>query len=537
MSSAKTITRSSGSTTKSSSGGSSASSTGARVVRKNWNFAPAEASSLNDILTSIMARLGNSAVIMVDGAGAKLDLQILAINASRAADIGTLPQAATLCYSYLKLRDRDIALLNDPSSGGTTLSDFTLVVGACFEGSGPAAELLLVKRISFPARISASGKVDDEGVRVPPMPIVSGGVINNDLISAMSAHPLAPADLADGLKKACAELLDVIGHLKKAAQDPGSALRKIHFKNYLVDSARMLKERMHRLPLGAKIVTTKLTSGETLKLALRIDEEKIHFDFAGSDGSTKFALTEMMTFGACLAVTASLFPDGLPMNAATFAMIQVSAPSRTLLSGPGQVGSLHSTRFVLAGVCDLVRSAFAALNPAFRASGGATASGHFQFEFADGKFWSGRLQPGSPARADAPGIDAYALWEPRDRFSFEDVESRFPLKVIGCGIRVNSGGRGQMRGGDGSFYSFEALAPCKARWALGPSIFKLDGAESGRAGQMAKIEIRRAGTTELVAADNNDWHADLAVGDQIHFFGAGSGGFFSHKEASKEAAD
>ena len=502
-----------------------------RPVRKSWHFAPAEAHSLHDLLSSFLDELGNSALILVES-GAKAESPILAVRAERAADLATLPSAAALCQKYVKLRDRDIALLNDPSSGGTTLSEFTLVAGAAFETAGPEAELLLVKRISLPARISESGKIDAEGVRVPPMPIAMAGQINTDILSAMSAHPLAPQGLSAAIQAGCADLLTAIKKLKAAGQDPGSEFRRANFKRYLADCSRMAQDRLHHLPLGAKTVSQRLPTGELLKLQLRIDETRITFDFAGTESSTRVSLTEMMTFGACMAVTASLFADGLPMNAATFSMIQVSAPSRTLLSGQGPVGSLRSTRFVLAAVCDLVRAAFAQLNSSHRGAGGATVSGHYQFEFSDGKFWSGTLEPGSPARADADGLDAYALWEPKSGqdFSMEQVERDYPLRVLGCGIRTNSGGRGLRRGGDGAFYSFECLAPVTARWALGPSIAKADGIDGGKSGTAAKIEVRRKGSGDLTEIPNADGSIALNAGDQIHFFGAGGGAFGSPPE-------
>lgn len=513
----------------------------ARPVRKAWHFEAAQAHALHDLLSTLLDPLGSSCMVLTD-AGAKGDNAILAIRANRALDLATLPHAANLCHTYVKLKDRDVAIVNEPASAGSTVTDFTLVAGVCFETAGPLAEILIAKRVSFPARTSESGRLDDEGVRVPPMPIAIGGKVNTDILTAMSMHPLAPAGLAEGISQACSELFAVAEKLKKAALDPGSEIRRASFKRYLTDCTRMVDERLHRLPLGAKTVTSRLPTGEVLKLQLRLDETKITFDFAGTDSSTRFSLTDMQTFSACMAVTASLFADGLPMNAATFGMVQVSAPSRTFLSGRGPIGTVQSTRFALAAICDLVRAAFAQMTPAVRAAGGATANGHFQFEFNGGKFWSSNLEPGSPARVGGSGLDAYALWEPRPSlFAIDEIESNYPLKVIGCGVRLGSGGKGQYRGGDGAFYSFEVLESCKVRWALGPQIVKSDGADGGKSGAAAKIEVRRFGSTTLDplvdAGGNPEGVATLSAGDQVHFFGAGGGGFGAAKEKAKKEVE
>lgn len=496
-----------------------------RQVRKSWNFESAQSHALHDLLSDLLGKLGTSTIVMVEP-GAKTENPALAVRALRAVDLATLPNAANTCHTYVKLGDRDIAIVNDPSSGGASLSEITLVAGACFETSGPDAEVLIAKRISFPARVSQSGKPDDEGVRIPPMPLAKAGKLNTDILTAMSMHPLAPKGMVETIQAACNDLFEVIAKLKQSAIDPGSEIRRVNFKRYLADCTRMLEDRFHRLPLGAKTVTSRLASGETLKLQLRIDESKVHFDFAGTDGSTRVSLTDMQTFSACMAVVASLFADGLPMNSATFSFIQVSAPSRTLLSGRGPVGTVASTSFVFAGVCDLARQAFAQLTPSLRAAAAATANGHFQFEFNDGRFWSSTLQPGSPARAEAAGIDAYAIWEPpRSPFRMDLIEREQPLKIIGCGIREASGGKGLFPGGDGAFYSFEVLAPCKVRWTLGSMGSKIEGVDGGKAGQMAKVEIRRSGQAALESLEASGGVTSCFAGDQIHFFGSGGGGF------------
>jgi N-methylhydantoinase B/oxoprolinase/acetone carboxylase alpha subunit len=527
----------SSSSTRAPSSNASLSKT-TRPNRKSWHFEAAQAHALHDLLSSLLDPLGSSCMLMTE-AGAKSENAILSIRTNRALDLATLPHAANLCHTYVKLKDRDVAILNEPASAGSTVSDFTLVAGVCFETAGPMAEILIAKRVSFPARTSESGRLEDEGVRVPPMPIAAGGKVNTDILSAMSMHPFAPVGLVEGITNACNELLAVADKLKKSALDPGSELRRASFKRYLTDCTRMVDERLHRLPLGAKTVTSRLPTGEVLKLQLRLDETRVTFDFAGTDASTRFGLTDMQTFSACMAVTASLFADGLPMNAATFSMVQVSAPSRTFLSGRGPVGTVQSTRFAFAAICDLVRAAFAQMTPTVRASGGTTSLGHFQFEFNGGKFWSSNLEPGAPASAEGAGLDAYAIWEPRPAiFAVDEIELNFPLKVIGCGIRAQSGGKGLHRGGDGAFYSFEVLESCKVRWALGPQISKTDGADGGKAGTAAKIEVRRFNSTTLDPlveyGGNSDGIASLNAGDQIHFFAAGGGGFGSSKEKAKE---
>jgi N-methylhydantoinase B len=504
-----------------------------RQVRKSWQFGLAQAHALHNTLCSILEPIGTGALVLPDGTA-------LAVKPSAPEDIATLPQAARLCHQYLKLNDMDIALTNDPQSGGTTLSDFTLVAGACFESAGHAAEVLLVKRISFPARASSSGKLDDEGVRVPPMPIAARGQVSTDLLAAMSAHPLAPQGLAAAINMGCMELLGLIRKIKAMGADPGSEFRKANFKRYLADCAQVFEDKIHGLPLGAKQITQRLSSGETIKLQIHVDEAKISFDFAGSDASKSIGLTDMMTFGACMAVTSAMFDRFLPLNAGTFGLIQVSAPSRTLLSGQGPVGTFHSTRFGVAAICEVVRSAFATIDPSLKAAQNAGASGHVQFEFDDGRFWSCSVQPGLGANASGPGLDAHALWSSKGSLvqstslqSMERLEGDYPLRALTVGLRPGSGGKGQHRGGSGALLSFEALAPLHLQWNLGSQVGKQEGHSGGRASSSAQIDIVRAKDSSRETHEESTGRVKIEAGDQIHILGAGGGGFGAPAESEK----
>jgi N-methylhydantoinase B len=504
-----------------------------RQVRKSWQFGLAQAHALHNTLCSILEPVGTGALVLPDGTA-------LAVKPSAPEDIATLPQAASLCHQYLKLNDLDIALTNDPQSGGTTLSDFTLVAGACFESAGPAAEVLLVKRISFPGRSAASGKLDDEGVRVPPMPIAAGGQVSTDLLAAMAAHPLAPQGLAAAINLGCMELFGLIRKIKAMGADPGSEFRKANFKRYLADCAQVFEDKIHGLPLGAKQITQRLASGETIKLQIRVDEAKISFDFAGSDASKTIGLTDMMTFGACMAVISAMFDNFLPLNSGTFGLIQVSAPSRTLLSGQGPVGTFHSTRMGVPAICEVVRSAFAVIDPSLKAAQNASTTGHVQFEFDDGRFWSCAVQPGLGATATAPGLDAHALWAPRSSLaqatsvqSMEKLETDYPLRALTAGIRPGSGGKGQHRGGNGALLSFEALAPLHLQWDLGTQALRQEGHSGGRASSPAQIDIVRAKDSSRETREEPSGRVRIEAGDQIHILGAGGGAFGAPAESEK----
>lgn len=500
--------------------------TSSRLVRKNWNFSFHQTEALYTLLEELLAPLGCAALVLPDG-------KALHVRPSSPADLATLPQAAALCHQYLRLRDGDIAIVNDPSSGGMSLSAITLVAGVRFETE---AELLLVRRLDLAPLLTAHNRLDAEGVRIPPTPLAStsglasdDAQINIELLGAIAAHPLAPRGLQASVLQALEEITVTIREIKSMARDPGSELKRAGFKRYFADCSRVFKAVMSRLPLGTTLVSSQLDTGETLKLRLEIGENRLHFDFAGTDGSTTIALTEVATFGACVAATAAALHDPIPLNAGSFEHLQVSTPAKTLLSG-GQtsVGMFRGMNSGIAAVCALVETAFVNLNPALRAAGTAGCEGHFQIRFDDGRILTGRLAPGTGARKNAAGLAGYATWAPRvthDLASIEKLERAFPVSVTFAGVRAGSGGQGKHPGGDGEIRALTVNMPGVFRWSLQGMTERPAGLESGRAGLAAQVEIVRAHRDGHEVFNQPEGEVALAVGDQIRVLSTGGGGY------------
>jgi len=220
-------------------------------VRKSWNFSFSQTEALYTLLEELLTPLGCAALVLPDG-------KALHVRPSSPADLATLPQAAALCHQYLRLRDGDIAIVNDPSSGGTSLSAITLVAGVCFED----AELLLVHRLDLAPLLTAQNRLEAEGVRIPPTPLASALAsdtqINTELLGAIAAHPLAPRGLQASILQALKEIAVAIREIKSVARDPGSELKRAGFKRYFADCSRTFKAAMNnRLPLGTTLASSQ----------------------------------------------------------------------------------------------------------------------------------------------------------------------------------------------------------------------------------------------------------------------------------------
>lgn len=501
----------------------------ARAPKKSWHFSMLQSESLAFLLESFLTPLGHGALVLPEG-------KTLHLRTNRAQDIATLPQAALLCHQYLNLRDGDVAIVNDPYSVGTLLSDLTLVVGVRFEENPGVDEidLLLAQRISFPPRLPQSLALDSEGVRIPPTPVGRIDNLNSDLLNAIGAHPLAPENFVETVNEAGLKIEAVRQKLKIAGTDPGSELKKIDFKRYLADSARAFRNMLGRLPLGTVLHSTRLQpGGELLKLKLDVTETFLNFDFAGSDSSDSIHLTDLITFGACVAATLETFHLNLPLNSGTLEHFQVSTPAKTLLSGRAPTGVFRGMQSGLGSVCNLVVHSFAKLNPSLRSAKGVGCRGYFEIEFENGQRLADSVAPGEGAQPNESGAHAHALWHPQDAnsLSVEELEKKYPLVVTQAGLRSNSGGKGSHLGGDGAVKAYRVKSNAKARWIFGPLMAKQEGLASGRSGLSGEIRIVRSSSQHVDEFTTPEGEVLLEPGDEIRFLAPGGGGFGPPPEA------
>lgn len=488
---------------------------------KSWNFSSARSAFMQSAFENVFAPLEGAgfATALLQSA----DLTTLHIHPTAPPDLATLPQAAMTCQHFLKLKSGDLALVNDPSSGSFSLSTFTCVTAA----SMPDGDLLLAARFETPRRLGE--KPDDEGVRVPPMPIAAKKVLNKDILTAMSMHPAAPADLAARIEYAAAMLFEAALKLERLARMPGSVFHGASFKQYLSDSSDAFESSLAKLPLGSAIVTGRvLGSGEQIKLTLELSEKHVQFDFKGTEASTKIGVGELTTLGTCTWSVLALLGEDIPLTSSVLGHFQVSAPTNTLLASKAQVPLERGLSLVVPLLGELVHQALAKINPSLKRAGTAGADALAQLEFSGGRTVVLSAAPGTAATSAGPGQDAFGAWNPQLSPSLEKTEGL--VTWTASGVRVGSGGKGARKGGDAELIACRVNEPARVRWFLGRSSVRPEGASGGKAGSAASLEIvRKGGATETF--DTLEGTLELAPGDELRLQAAGGGAWGAEAES------
>lgn len=439
------------------------------------------------------------------------------------ADIGTLPVAALTCHQYFQIKPDDVVIINDPYSGGGVLSSINLVTGLSLEGSGRSSEALLVVRLQFKPRLFMADSVDSEGVRIPPTPLVSQGSLNEEILQAICAHPLAPATLKDNLYRALAQLQETKLELSRVCALTGFSLNKKTTKDWIYHTQTRFQKILGDLAVGSARAEVQMGPKSKLCLQMEIREQKVSFNFTGTGAPEKFAMSDAATLGACIGALAATLNTDVPVNAGTMRAIDVIAPLGSIVHAkypsPVYMGLTDGTAIVAGLVVKLLGQ----IDKKLQTAQSGVSQCAVEFDFGSGLYFFDDMEPGMPGTRVRRGADGLDPWRRTHlQRSVEAIERIFPLQVRLAAIRSQSGGSGLMGGGDGQTKVYELLKPARFRWFYS-RILKPEGVHGGRSAIGPEISVQRKDAEKEELAENGE--LNLAAGDQVIINSAGGGGY------------
>src|SRR5947208_6342466 len=373
-----------------------------------------------------------------------------------------------------ELAANDTYLFNDPYDGGTHLNDMRLVrplmrAGKVFAWLASVGHWLDVGG-NVPGNFNAKATESfQEGFRIPPVKLIRGGAIQQDIIDILAANSRVPqsnwGDLNGQLnaldlgEQRLHALLDEYGD-----ETIMSALAALSAR-----AEALMRANISALPDGTYTCDDFLdndgVTDRELKIALdlTISGDRMTLDFSRSappcDGPLNIARST--TIACCYVALKHLFTD-VPANAGCLAPIDFVIPDSTLLgvSAPRPVGGSPET---ILRVIDVIFGAFAQAAPE-RAQGspfatinalslaGWRAHGRRWVMFC---FFGGGLggNPETDGLNHANNPISTATIPP-----VEILESLYPVMFTQWALRPDSGGPGRHRGGLGAIYEIEVLA-------------------------------------------------------------------------------
>ena len=482
--------------------------------------------------------------------------------------LGSMPMSVRAALETLQLLPGDIAVLNDPYCGGTHLPDVTMVAAVYDDGSRlpmagsrkersnlrsnirsnrpPATEhrpLFFVANRAHHADIGGAtpgsmGRADEiyqEGLRIPPVRLMIGGRVNDDVMRLISANVRIPEEREGDLTAQLGAIATGQTRLLEIVERYGFKEADLYASQLVSYTAEMTRRVIRDLPDGSYKAEDFLDddgySDKLVRIEVRIDikDDRAVVDFTGSSPQVRGPINavEAITVSAVYYAFRCLIPIDVPASWGILEPIEVIAPAGTVVNAlpPAAVaGGNVETSQRMVDVLMLALSRAGAPVPAASQGtmnnltiGGTDSRNGKQFAYYE------TVAGGMGARPGLDGIDAIHTHMTNSlNTPAEAMEYAYPMRVHRYSIRRESGGQGRFRGGDGVVREIELLTDARVtilsdRRKTRP--YGLKGGEPAKPGRTTLVT--RDGDRLLAGKDSTD----ALAGDRIRIETPGGGGY------------
>jgi N-methylhydantoinase B len=371
--------------------------------------------------------------------------------------LGAMPDAVA-AVMRLGLEPGQVAVLNDPYTGGTHLPDVTLVSRTVLGFAVSRAHHADVGGIE-PASLPAfSRTLDEEGVILPPQ------LLTDEVLERFVLATRQPEERRGDLRAQLASHGLAERRLEELCQRRGRDRVAAAMDELFAYSERMVRAAIAELPDGrgeAEDVVEAVDCDLPIRCSVEIAGNEIRIDFTGTapqyDGNLNCPLA--VTKSACFFVVRCLTEPDLPASGGAFAPVTVSAPEGCLVNARSPAAVVAGNTETSSRIVDVVFAALGRLVPVPAAGEGTMNNLAFG---NDGFTYYETVGGGQGACPDADGPSAvHVAMSNTFATPVEAVELEYPLRVERWELRLGSGGAGVHRGGDGVVRELRVLEDCR----------------------------------------------------------------------------
>ncbi|MDT8369884.1 MAG: hydantoinase B/oxoprolinase family protein, partial [Longimicrobiales bacterium] len=414
------------------------------------------------------------------------DLDPVALGDHMPVHLGALPASARAARdTFDTLLPGDVVMVNDPFLGGTHLPDITLVAPIHADGDADPVAWLAVRAHHSdvggmnPGSMPLAREIVQEGLRIPPVRLVRGGVRDEDLWRLVLANVRTPDEREGDLDAQLGALHagkvrfgEIVA--RRGLDDTRSAMRG------LIEYAdRLLAAAIEKIPDGrwdAEDVVEDDGFGHLdlpVRVVIEVEGSRMRVDFRDSADQTEGgvnavrAITESATRYVLRCLAEALLDTAIPAGGGSLRRVE-------LLTRPGSIVDALPPASVAAGnvetsqrITDVLLLALQrALPEVIPASsqgtmnnltvGGIDARTGRPFTYYE---TMGGGLGGGPARAGLSG--AHAHMSNSLNTPVEALEHAYPFRVERYALRSGSGGRGAHPGGEGLIREVRLLSDAR----------------------------------------------------------------------------
>ena len=366
----------------------------------------------------------------------------------------------------------DVWLLNDPFHGGSHLPDLTMVEAIADGGqiagfAAVRAHHADVGGMSPGSMPFGATELVQEGIVLPPIRLVSGGVLDESLLALVLANVRTPGERRGDLAAQQSACHAGAAGWRALREREGVAHVETGSSALLDYAERRAVARLRELgDLDAEAEDFLEGDGVTddlvpVRVRMRVRDGRLTLDFQGTSPRVRGNINcpVAVTRAAALFVLRSILDDDVPTNDGIARPIEIITPDDCLIAArwPSAVaaGNVETSQ----RITDLLFAALANAGVAAPAQGQGTMN-NVTFG-GDGWTFYETLGGGQGASHRGPGPSAVHVGMSNTRNTpIEALEQAYPIRVDEYGVRRGSGGRGRVAGGDGVIRRYRVLERC-----------------------------------------------------------------------------
>jgi N-methylhydantoinase B len=447
---------------------------------------------------------------------------VIAMGDHMPVHLGSMPMSVRTAIESLALGRGDMAILNDPYGGGTHLPDITLVSPVFATARAQRPFFYVASRAHhadvggcFPGSMGPCREIFQEGIRIPPVRIMSAGRLETNVLRLLLYNVRTPAEREGDLTSQIGACHVGEQRLRELLEKYGERKLQTAIGALLDYSERVMRAELKKMPAGAFSAEDFLDDDGVssqpiairVKIAFQPRRGTAQVDFAGSDAQCAGSINAVyaITYSAVYYCFRCLLAEDAPATAGIMRPIEVCAPLGTIVNArpPAAVagGNVETSQRIVDAVLRALAQAAPDRIPAASAGtmnnltiGGIDPRNGQPYAYYE------TIAGGMGARPNADGLSGVHTHMTNSlNTPIEPLEFAYPFRVRRYAYRAGSGGAGKFRGGDGLVREIEVLGDSQItlladRRKRGP--YGLQGGEDGMPGKTT-LARRDGGEEEL----------------------------------------
>jgi N-methylhydantoinase B len=467
--------------------------------------------------------------------------------------LGSMPDAvrAVVAVFAANVHDGDVFIHNDPYFGGSHLPDVNVIRPAFHDGELLGYTCLRAHwpdiGSATPGSYGAVTQIFGEGLRIPPLRLISRGVLNVDLAKLIFANVRTPDERKGDLGAQLAATLRASERLNALAQRYGSVAVLGYMAQVMDYSERLMRAALIDLPDGEGSFedfcdgdgiaddASGTDARFRIKLSVQKTADRLIVDFAGTDPQVKGPMNAPLSVtasGVYCGLKTAVDPNNLiPPNSGCWRTIEIRAPKGSVVNAEFPAPVVYANHEMSHRVSDMVMGALVNFLPEQVMACSQGTSAILTLGGVDPR--NGRhyvsyetIKGGFGARPNKDGINCIASGISNTMNTpVEVLEMAFPVRVERYEVNPDSGGAGRYRGGCGARRVLQMLEGADATGALcmerttSPPF----GLRGGNAGAAAVVTLTTPDGITRSLPSKGAFAAP--AGSMIDMLTPGSGGF------------